>query len=77
MSSCTICGRELSERSDLCEYHWMAKKNIERGYERWKQALDIPYEEYLQELRENEETGRWIKDVVDAILAGDVVSAPS
>lgn len=77
MSSCIICGRKLSERSDLCEYHRMAKRNIERGYGRWKQALDIPYEEYLQELRENEETGRWIKDVADAILAGDVVSAPS
>ncbi|MBS3793456.1 MAG: hypothetical protein KGY80_00970 [Candidatus Thorarchaeota archaeon] len=77
MSSCVICERDLSGQSNLCEYHLMAKKNIEKRYDDWKRALDIPYENYLQELCENDATGRWVKDVADAILAGDVVSAPS
>lgn len=77
MRGCVICGRDLSEEGILCEYHRMAKENLERGYTSWTQALDISYENYLEALLENDATGRWIKDIAESILAGDVASEPS
>ncbi|MFO7837272.1 MAG: hypothetical protein R6V83_11545 [Candidatus Thorarchaeota archaeon] len=77
MTGCIICGRDLSEESNLCEYHQIAKENLERVYNSWKQGLDISYDSYLQKVLEIDLTGRWVKDVADAILAGDVVSTPS
>ncbi|MGM0685693.1 MAG: hypothetical protein ACQET3_01850 [Promethearchaeati archaeon] len=67
----------MSEESNLCEYHQIAKENLERVYNSWKQGLDISYDSYLQKVLEIDLTGRWVKDVADAILAGDVVSTPS
>ncbi len=77
MTGCIICGRDFSEEGNLCKYHQIAKENLERVYNSWKQGRDISYDSYLQKVLEIDLTGRWVKDVADAILAGDVVSTPS
>jgi hypothetical protein len=46
----------------------MAKKNLEAGYERWREAYGtITWKEYLQRIKLNNETGQWAREVAELL----------
>jgi hypothetical protein len=40
-----------------------------RKYEKWKNALDIAWEDYLNEVMKNSLTGVWAKEVARQLLS--------
>ena len=58
---CKICERETA--NEYCELHKKAHENVVQRYETWKEAMDIPWKEYLNEVAENPYTGSWAKEV--------------
>ncbi|MHA1771426.1 MAG: hypothetical protein ACTSYL_02575 [Candidatus Thorarchaeota archaeon] len=77
MKRCPICDRIAGETDDgFCRYHHDAKKNLEDSYERWKHALDISWEEYLDRVVTLEETGIWVKEIVEILRTKDEISEP-
>ena len=70
MSECPICGRNLrGER--FCEYHEMAFANIQSAFERWKSSAGVTWDEYLDQVLQLENTGRWIIEVIEYIRTQD------
>ncbi len=65
---CRLCKRECAPSSDLCEYHLAAKRNLESGYARWKEAFGgMTWGEYLDRIRRSAETGQWAKEVAEML----------
>ena len=58
---CKICEREAL--NEYCELHERAHDNVVQRYEIWKEAMDISWKEYLNEVVENPYTGSWAKEV--------------
>jgi predicted metal-dependent peptidase len=58
---CKICEREAA--NEYCEPHEKAHEKVRERYEVWKEAMDISWKEYLNELAENPYTGSWAKEV--------------
>jgi len=59
---CKICDREASE-GDYCDFHKKAHESIIEKYERWREACEISWKEYLSEIVKNPFTGEWAKEV--------------
>lgn len=69
MRDCKICGRK-SDGEDLCEYHQAALTNLKSAYEIWAEAEGhLAWEEYINQVYELEETGRWIKEIIENIMS--------
>ncbi|MHA1301513.1 MAG: hypothetical protein ACTSO9_18985 [Candidatus Helarchaeota archaeon] len=63
MPECKICQRVI-DSGDLCEYHELAKKNIENTYDYWNKAYGgITFNEYLKRISEHKNSGRWVQEV--------------
>jgi len=60
---CEICGREAGNK--YCELHEKAYRNIVGKYDVWKNALDISWKEYLNDVVRNPYTGFWAKEVAE------------
>ncbi|HUH99543.1 MAG TPA: hypothetical protein VLY65_00735 [Nitrososphaerales archaeon] len=74
MTSCRMCKRESAPASLLCTYHLGAKRNLESGYKKWSEAYgQIAWEDYLRKIKENSETGQWVKEVAELLLAKEAV----
>ena len=58
---CKICEREAA--NEYCELHNKAHENVVERYGIWKEAMDISWKEYLNEIAENPYTGSWAKEV--------------
>ncbi|MHA1381014.1 MAG: hypothetical protein ACTSRG_21820 [Candidatus Helarchaeota archaeon] len=68
MPECKVCKRKI-EKGEFCEYHQMAKKNIEDNYNYWNQAYaGITFEEYLKRISEHKNSGRWVQEVASYLL---------
>lgn len=66
---CLICEKERVHNSALCKYHELAKRELESNYKAWKEAYGkISWREYLEKVRNNEETGNWVKDLIDKVI---------
>jgi len=69
LRDCQICGRK-SDGKDLCEYHQTALANLKFAYEIWAEAEGhLAWEEYINQVYELEETGRWIKEIIENIMS--------
>ena len=67
MAFCLICSRTTS--SKYCGYHSKSFDKLASGYESWKRALgEISWEDYLRNLLELQETGSYIRDIVEKEL---------
>lgn len=60
---CQICGKESADENEFCDSHFVANKNIEETYVKWRKALKITRNEYLKKIKENPFTGIWAKEV--------------
>jgi hypothetical protein len=69
LAKCKVCDREANEKGAYCELHAKAYENIVRKYEKWKNALDIAWEDYLNEVMKNSLTGVWAKEVARQLLS--------
>ena len=65
MSECPICGRDKQE--EFCSYHQTAFSNLKEMHEKWCIAAGLSWEEYLDKIGEIEDTGRWIREVIEYI----------
>jgi hypothetical protein len=64
---CELCEKET--KSELCRYHAEAKKQVVGAYRSWREAYgSVGWNEYLERLAENPETGQWAKDVARLML---------
>ena len=68
---CKVCSREaqMQPESEYCERHQKAYENIQRKFEGWKKALNIEWEEYLNEIAKSPLTGIWAKEVAENLLS--------
>ncbi|MCS7138925.1 MAG: hypothetical protein NZ873_02585 [Crenarchaeota archaeon] len=70
-SKCVICNRiiEGSPKIPFCSLHTRAYSNLIAKYGEWKNAYgDLSPREFLDRIGSNEYSGRWVKEVVNAIL---------
>ena len=71
MKECRICGRSSAEE-DLCEYHSTAYTILRSAFEKWAATMEgLTWEEYIDSVRRLENTGQWIKEVIDDIRSQD------
>jgi hypothetical protein len=47
----------------------VAYNNLLKNYEAWKKSMKIPWNEYLTQIKLNEYTGIWVKEVAQYLLA--------
>ena len=64
--SCEICGRKTKSR--FCERHEGAYRSLLRTYDEWREAMNISWEDYLKEIKDNPYTGKWAKEVAGYLL---------
>ncbi|WP_245526418.1 DNA topoisomerase I [Desulfurococcus mucosus] len=65
------CKREAVEEG-LCRHHASAARLIHEYYVEWSRRKEIGFDEYVEKLRKSRNTGKWIKEVIEA----GVVKAP-
>lgn len=63
---CKVCKREAQNK--YCELHEKAYTNIMQKFRIWKNAADVSWEQYLNELVKNSFTGIWAKEVAEHLL---------
>jgi DNA topoisomerase-1 len=66
--SCVICGRLLHEVVDgipLCKHHAKAYTSLRTAYSIWKERSGIDFNEYLNVIAKNRNTGKYVKEVVN------------
>jgi len=66
---CPICGREAS--GNLCMYHLAAKSKVDEAYPKWIKAYGgIEWNEYLDNVKRNVQTGQWAKEIAEFLQSG-------
>ena len=68
MSKCKICNKETNEKDEYCELHAKAYEDIVKRYNIWKKALNIGWNDYLNEILKNPLTGMSAKEVARLLL---------
>jgi hypothetical protein len=63
---CVICGKESCR--EFCEWHEAANKNLSEKFKDWQNAMEITWEKFLEEVKENPNSGIWAKEVATYIL---------
>tara|TARA_Y100000590_G_scaffold90067_1_gene101503 strand:- start:10071 stop:10313 length:243 start_codon:yes stop_codon:yes gene_type:complete len=63
--SCRLCDDFVESGIEFCKSHKIAAKNLDLGYEIWKNRLDfIERKDYLKTLLEISTTGTLVKQVI-------------
>ncbi|MBN2335346.1 hypothetical protein JXL21_07265 [Candidatus Bathyarchaeota archaeon] len=70
MKGCRVCGKETVEGSVYCDRHMAAYDNLEKAYAKWRVALEVNWEEYLEKVQKLPGTGKWVKEVAQDVLSG-------
>jgi hypothetical protein len=56
----------MTENSELCGYHKTARDALKKGYGTWKEAYsEMLWDEYLQRVKAIENTGQWVREVIE------------
>jgi len=68
MTICRLCKRECAKSSTFCQFHQIAKRNLDSGYRKWAEAFgSITMKEYLQRVMLSKESGQWVKEVAELL----------
>jgi hypothetical protein len=71
LKECQICGRR-GVNEYFCEYHQAAHSNLKSTFKHWTEAIEeLTWEEYLRQVYDLENTGRWIKEIIENIMSQD------
>lgn len=63
---CKLCKRKTEPSGDLCRYHKAAMEALKGGYALWNEAYSgLSWRDYLNRVKTLEDTGVWIKDVIN------------
>lgn len=65
MKICPICGRDAQD--EFCTYHKTASDNLKEMYNEWEKATGLSWEKYLDKISEIEDTGRWVREIIEFI----------
>jgi hypothetical protein len=61
---CAACSRDAKEK--YCKYHLQALEQLKSHYGRWVDAYGgISWQDYMQKLLKMEETGSWVREVIE------------
>jgi hypothetical protein len=69
--TCRICGRQVSRDDRFCRYHSVAYQNLKTGHSMWERACMVQWDDYLSALLEIEETGKWVREVIEYLTTQD------
>jgi hypothetical protein len=62
---CAACSRDAEGK--YCRYHSQALERLREHYGAWVKAYgDMQWGDYLAKVSKMEETGSWVKEVVEA-----------
>ncbi len=70
-SKCNVCGNFAHKLVDgiwLCEYHYLAYKNIKDKYVVWRSRLGIEWSNYLARISRLPSTGKYCKEVAKYLV---------
>jgi hypothetical protein len=68
-TKCSACRLKALSGDKYCQYHKQAFDNVKNHYKVWVKAYgSISWEEFLNKLVGMQETGRWIKEVIELEL---------
>lgn len=73
--TCEICGRVSLQKGPLCRYHDQALTNLRAMFDTWREALGIDWERYLETISNLDETGMWVKEVIEYLMSQDDLEA--
>ena len=76
-SKCRICERGRDGQSEFCARHKGAIDNLKTAYDIWKNALGIDWKTYLIEVSRNQETGEWVREVIQHMLTYESTVSPA
>jgi hypothetical protein len=67
---CATCYREVvAKDKKFCIYHSQAYDSLKKQYDAWVKAYGgISWDDYLKKLLSMEQTGSWVKDVINLEL---------
>jgi hypothetical protein len=65
---CKMCSRQAVSK-DYCSLHETACRNLTEKFEQWKEAMGVPWRDYLRKVAENPLTGVKAREVAEALLS--------
>jgi hypothetical protein len=67
---CAVCYREVvAKGKKFCIYHSQAYDSLKKQYDAWVKAYGgISWDDYLKKLLTLDQTGSWVKDVINLEL---------
>jgi hypothetical protein len=67
---CSACYREvLAKGKKFCIYHSQAYDSLKKQYDAWVRAYgEISWDDYMRKLLTLDQTGTWVKDVINIEL---------
>jgi hypothetical protein len=66
---CAACHRKTLLDSKYCLYHYQALESLTGHYRAWVDAYGgISWQDFLSKLSEMQETGSWVKEVIEVEL---------
>jgi len=71
VSECPICKRKVVSDGDFCEYHDLASSNVHNTFENWNVAMSVKWEDYLLQLVDEENLGKFARDIVEYLIQQD------
>jgi hypothetical protein len=73
---CPLCERPKESRSEFCNLHSAAFRNLESAYSSWNKAYDgkLTKEEYLTRITGLPETGASVKEVIQHLRGKGAVT---
>ncbi|MDF1537820.1 MAG: hypothetical protein P1Q69_02840 [Candidatus Thorarchaeota archaeon] len=71
MSECPICKRKAVRDGSFCEYHELASDNVHSAFETWNVAIPIKWETYLLQLVDEENLGKFAREIVEYLIQQD------
>lgn len=64
---CVACHRKAMSDSRYCSYHRQALESMTSHYRAWVDAYGgISWKDFLNKLSKMQETGSWVKEVIEA-----------
>ena len=69
---CSLCNNPgtyvINDKLVMCKLHKQAYDNVMVAYRRWREALGIDFENYLNKLKNLSSVGKYCKDVITLLL---------
>lgn len=68
---CRLCERDRAPNSELCDLHEVARKNLEQGYDVWREAYNgqLSWPDFLEQVIDNDATGEAAVEVASQLLS--------